>query len=317
LAIAEVCAFLQSGHKKNHVNYVIIGKQEQGFFLLVRLAIEDWPSQSDIFIHVASLSRTEFFLRLQMAFLGNTFCYYVKGINELPESDKKEWVGFLKRYQGPHTLVIIVPDDSLLNVSSFNSLVLPEKIKTNDLLLLADSIQGQIKKSLVIELMQKSLSLFNKECTFNSAMMIMLYIRIMSSSMIGAFCDQYMPLLFMHESSLFQLAEAFFIKEQSFLKKWYHFFPHYSIQFWISFWLEQLFRATMFCFYKKNNAHDLAKKISFRLPFAIINGGWNKLNIKKLQKLHSILFHFDYRIKNGVSEINIHTILNNAFFEIH
>jgi hypothetical protein len=314
LAIAEISAFLQSKHKKNCVNYFIVGKQEQGFFLLVRIAMKNWPNRSDLFVNALYLARTEFFLKLQMAFLGTTYCYYIRGISELSDNDKKEWIFFLKNYQGPHTLVIVVPDDSLLN-PSYNKVVLPEVITTNDFLFLADSFDKQVKKSLVIELMQKAFPL-KKEFTFNFAMTILLYIRVTSSLMLDAFCDQYMPFLLTQENSLFQLAEAFFTKEQSFFKMWYHLFSHYPVQFWISFWLEQIFRASMFSFYKKNNAHDFAKKISFRLPFSIINGGWKKLNIKKLQKLHSTLFHFDCNVKNGISEINIHTILNNAFFEI-
>jgi hypothetical protein len=250
-----------------------------------------------------------------MAFLGVTYCYYIRGINELSESEKKEWLLFLNNYQGPHTLVIVLLDDSLIPSAS-ESFVLPEMVRINDLLFLADILHKQVKKSLIIELMQKVLP-FQNEYTFNFGMTIMLYIRVMSLSMINAFCDQYMPSLLVHDNSLFHLAEAFFSKDQSFFKKWHYFFSHYSIQFWISFWHEQLFRAIMFSFYKKTNAHDLAKKVSFRLPFSIINGGWKKLHINKLQKTHSVFFHFDCNIKNGVSETNIHTILNNAFFEIH
>lgn len=313
MVLAEIISFLQST-KKNYINYCIVGKQEQAFFLLSRIGLSAWPCKSDLFVSALYVVRSDFFCKLQMSFFDTTYCYYIRGINELSENERKEWFIFFKNYHGPHKIVIILLNDFLI-LNQSNKITFPELITVSDFLFLADKFNKPVKKSHLIEFIQEAFP-FKKELSFNAAMIAFLYIRVTSGLMIDSFCKQYMSLLLVQDNSLFHLAEAFFLKEKSFFKIWYHLFPHYSVQFWISFWLEQILKATMYYFYKKNNMHDVAKKISFRIPFSIINGGWKKLNIKKLQKLHSDLFYFDCNIKSGVSENNIHTILNNAFFEI-
>lgn len=313
MAIAEIISFLQST-KKNYVNYCIVGKQEQAFFLLSRIGLFAWPCKSDFFINALYVSRSDFFFKLHMSFLDSTYCYYIRGVHELSEKEKKEWFIFFKNYQGPHKIVIILLDDSL-DLNLCNKIIFPESITMSDFLLLAQKLDKPIKKSHVIEFIQKAFP-FKKELSFNVAMTAFLYIRVTSGLMMDLFCKEYTSFLLVYDNSLFHLSEAFFGKEKSFFKTWNHLFSYYSVQFWISFWLEQVFRIVMYYFYKKNNMHDIAKKISFRLPFSIINGGWRKLNVKQLKKFHFDLFQFDCNIKNGVSEINIHTILNNAFFEM-
>ena len=64
---------------------------------------------------------------------------------------------------------------------------------------------------------------------------------------------------------------------------------------------------------QKNDSFD-AKRISYRLPFSFINGGWKKINSEELKNAHHFIYNLDYNIKNGAGTYGLE-LLYSKFFQ--
>jgi len=306
--------FRQTNNDINLVYYLIVGAQENSFFLFLQIFVHGTDSKNIIVINVENTGRTELSMRLQISFLGSIVCYYLKGISQLSPSEKSSWIKFLKDYKGPHRLIAVLSDNSFIDAPE-NTIVIPDIIQNNEIILLGQLVLNTYAQKNFVKLasllMQK-----HKKVSFHHCVTVLLYAHTISPTMIDAFNFQYLSLLCTQDSSLFQLAELFLTKNIRFFNQWNDIFSFYSVQFWISFWLDQVFRTIMYIYYKKNKFETVAKKISFRLPFFIINKGWTTLDSNQLKSLHNSLLYFDCQIKQGISEQNIHTILTNFFLSL-
>ena len=71
------------------------------------------------------------------------------------------------------------------------------------------------------------------------------------------FIESWLLKIVPQESSLFILAQNFFAKKkQIFLKQMSGFLKMYPSLFWVSFWSDQLWRASMYVFLMKNGDFD-------------------------------------------------------------
>jgi hypothetical protein len=102
------------------------------------------------------------------------------------------------------------------------------------------------------------------------------------------------------ELSLFTLSQYFFARDgMRFFKQWSILKDQYAAPFWISFWSEQLWRASSFIELSEQHNFAEAKRISFKLPFSFIQRDWKNVTVQELKRAHDVLYHCDCAIKNG------------------
>jgi hypothetical protein len=106
--------------------------------------------------------------------------------------------------------------------------------------------------------------------------------------------------------SMFNLSTYLFQKNgDKFFELWKRIAESYSAPFWVAFWSEQLWRASMFVTLNKQRKYNDARKIAFRLPFSFINRDWHNYSADELAAAHDFIYRLDGRLKNGGSDIGL------------
>ena len=242
----------------------------------------------------------QFTAELSIAFLSHTQCYWAGNISALDAKTKKKFLTVFKDYHGPHQLwfyteqlendikknkdclVVELPLDITPEmVKKFSNLFLPPR-KTNDAII-----------DLLFARTGGNLSLDN-------ACLLLHYVTLLSRPLLKEFMNEWLDVLLVPEKSLFTLSTLFFSKKaDSFFELWHDLQHEYPPQFWISYWSEQIFRATYFVKYARANKFLEAKNIAYRLPFTLIKKDWKNLTSKELAQAHHLLYDIYYRLKNG------------------
>ncbi len=75
----------------------------------------------------------------------------------------------------------------------------------------------------------------------------------------------------------------------------------YPEMFWVSFWSDQLWRASQYIAMQKVGDRASARSIGFRLPFSFLQRDWQTVREDKLKRAHEIMYAFDFSIKTGGS----------------
>ena len=121
------------------------------------------------------------------------------------------------------------------------------------------------------------------------------------------FFVSYIPLLVKHEETLFALSQYFFaLQPEKFFTALAPLELVYPIEFWIAFWLEQLWQAILFIESALRQGPLIAKTFVSRLPFSFTQKDWKNFSCEDLIKAHTKLYTYDYMFKNGVSETGLH-----------
>jgi hypothetical protein len=102
------------------------------------------------------------------------------------------------------------------------------------------------------------------------------------------------------QASLFALSDAIFQKNKKLaLPLWHSVRDTFSIQFWLSFWSEQTWRAYWYIILMRAGRVSDAKKIAYRLPYSFIQKVWRQYDPNALIKAHAFLYDIDSASKNG------------------
>lgn len=244
---------------------------------------------------------------LSMSFLGNNFLIWYSQSSEVDTKKLKEAVRLLQGYKGPHKVWFFAPEIVLPSQrEGWTCIPLPSELtqmQTKSLITALNDLHWQK----LYEIMD---GLFALKSTYSLDELTLLheYSKVLNRALWPDFSKQWLPHLMVPEKSLFILSTHLFSKNQKdFFTLWYTLNQDFTPQFWISFWSDQLLRASAFIRYSRQKKWDMAKKISYKLPFSFIKKDWQLHTVEFLVESHKQLYDLDYHLKNGGSAIMLDT----------
>lgn len=250
--------------------------------------------------------------QLEMSFLGSQHLYILKNIQALDLQAKKKWLGFIKKYTGPH--VILLFDSGLDLQPSDQCLVITidAHVTLHDYQQLVSVLYSD---QVVPEILAK---LFGNQGTIalDRACILMAY-----QTMIGAAGDNFLQQIITNvtsvEKSFFTLSSLFFARQRKDFFNYLINFKDYPDEFWTVFWSDQLWQASLFVTKAQEFAVQEAKQLGLKLPFSFVNKDWRLYTPLFLAQAHQFLYSLDYRLKNGGGDYGLelwyHKFLLNKF----
>lgn len=241
-------------------------------------------------------------LQCASAFLGQTYYYFLGDITKYVKQKNGLWQSYITSYKGPHTLIFWAETSITITLSDTVIIDIPESIDAKSATAIIELFFAKQKRHLIPLLSQVW-------CHISTLTLDQLYAIAMYAPLINEpydlFIREYVfPLLSSH-TSLFTLSQYFFSKQKDlFYKQWYQCCHQYPLQFWISFWSDQLWRATLFIRHMRNNKRAEAQEIAkYRLPFSFIKTDWFFINPEIIQMHHTYICDLDFNTKNGGNDI--------------
>ncbi len=281
-------------------NIVFHGKEYPALFLtaLFHALKQRYPL---VTIDAESCTLSAMKAQLSMSFLGNTYLYALKNISLLDAASKKEWHAFLGDYQGPHTILFFTTTAAASTFQSSGH----ERI----LVELPDKVERDLYRDLYtfFYAAEPDQYFLDKLFAHHPALSLDEACRIMSyQRAVGRKCDlffkQWFGRLVVPHQSFYTLSQYFFaLKPKDFLAQWKACKGDLPDEFWLAYWAEQLWQATLFVLRARSHGIAEAKKGAQKLPFSFINKDWQLHTSASLTRAHTALAQLDYQLKNGGS----------------
>lgn len=226
----------------------------------------------------------QLFAELSMSFLGQSCCYWLGDISSYEASERKELSIFLQGYRGPHTLFLST--DQVIEGLPF--IELPQYVD-KDFVTNFYTIVSQ-HQPLFLSVRSK--------CTFESVCQFLRYYVVLDNA--HSDIQQLYDRINAAEYSLFELSQYFFMKDQlRFKMLWSALDVHFSLEFWVIFWSEQLWQASLFIKQAAELGPLSGRKGITRLPFSFMQKDWKQYTTRELCAAHNFLYAIDYGSKNG------------------
>lgn len=236
-------------------------------------------------------------IELAQTFLGNKNYYWLSDISLYKKPSQKSWEKLIFNYNGPNSIFFF--SSQKLNSKDISVIEIPEYITKKEFISLAKILfhEPSLNNSF-INVIFKS----NSKIELENAILLLNYYPVIGKSS-KAFINNWLNKVIVNEQSTFLLAQYFFSQDKKlFFNYWLDFESALPIEFWITFFSEQIWQAIIFV-KRATLSITEAKKQAKRLPFSFINKDWQlyKNKIDFLIKAHSQLYLIDYKIKNGSS----------------
>lgn len=246
-------------------------------------------------------------------FLGMHSYYWFYNISLADTTQKKILHNLFTSYQGPHCLIFFSLQSSIL-INNPESIVvdIPDTCTKELFLDLVLFTEDSITDSMNF-FVQQLFSGTTKEIPLDAACRVMQYATLLGTHQ-AVFIKYWMPHFVSSDHSLFSLSQHLFAKnEKVFFKTWATMMVDYPDIFWVSFWSEQLWRATIYIQLMSSNNRIEAEKIAYRLPFSFKNKGWFSWKTSELVAAHSFLYTTDTILKNGGTMFNVELFYSKLF----
>jgi hypothetical protein len=265
------------------------------FFSRLRAYLKDkhqcsHPSLSENAIHHLSISSV----------VTERSFYWVSSFEELTKKEQKELCAFLAHYAGPHTVVLFIPEDLATFIhKNWMIITIPTVCDKNLFMLLTQWCVGEAKNNKEYDQLRAVLFKQKNTLSVDDALLLIYYQSVMGKN-ISLFITQWLPCIINPSTSLFGLSQSLFACDPQFWKQWYAVANQFSPQFWITFWSEQLWRASMYISARKEGRDT--KMISAKLPFSFINRDWRAYTCEELSNAHNYIYTLDYNLKQGATD---------------
>lgn len=281
------------------------------FFMQLRFLI-----QRTMAVEVIDIAQEDIQLvigRLSTSFLGCSVAYFITGLETDSRTKDTVFLAFLQSYTGPHIIIAYISPDKISNYNAHFPLIeVPEKVDKivfGALLTWFGIVPSPQSKNCIQQLYSRF-----EHISFEHACIIMRYIPLGIKE--SQFFEEWLNVIITPEQSMFSLSQYLFQKNSNqFFIQWKMVMDAYSPQFWIAFWSEQLWRASMFINLSKQRKYNDARKIAFRLPFSFINRDWRNYTQAELMAAHDFVYQLDYRFKNSDNSIGL-DLFYARFFEL-
>jgi hypothetical protein len=220
--------------------------------------------------------------------------YWLGDIQRYDQATREKLTAYIESYQGPNMLIVYMPSHAeRASSKKMVQVELPTLINKKQIQELC-ALFGNGRVRTVPDL-----GMYEKQLTLDRVCLLIQYLSVVGSG-VRDFNEQWLGYVIVPELSLFTLSQYFFARDgMRFFKQWAVLKDQYAAPFWISFWSEQLWRASSFIELSQQHNFAEAKRISFKLPFSFIQRDWKNVTAQELKRAHDVLYHCDYAIKNG------------------
>lgn len=263
-------------------------------------------------IDIQQYDQAKIIAKCSTMFLGMRSYYWFYNVTPLDQTHKKLFQTLVASYQGPHCLIFFALQSSGLTCSPEALIVdIPDRCTKDLFLELVLFTQAGVSDAM--NFFAQQLFMNSKEISLDTAYRIVQYAPLLGTHQ-AFFIKQWLPYILDADNSLFTLSQYLFAKhEKMFFKTWATLEADYSDIFWVSFWSEQVWRATMYIHLMKTNNRQEAEKMAHRLPFSFKNKGWFSWKESELIAAHSFLYTADTALKNGGSLFNVELFYSKLF----
>lgn len=246
----------------------------------------------------------DIFAHLSITFLGQTSIYAIKD-GDLSVSDRKKFDSFLKDYTGPHHVYFFTSDPAYgKNALLFEAAI--TKSLFQELALLVNNAPVSLN-------FVEKLFALKASYTFDEALTLLDYANLLGQRGNEAFFADWVQRILVDDVSLFTLSQYFFSQHKSMLiQEWSRLKDRYPAEFWITFFSEQLWQATLYNRYAMKGKAADAKRLTYRLPFSYVQRDWKKNSLESLVAAHELLYHIDYGLKNGYATTGLELFIHTA-----
>jgi hypothetical protein len=302
-------------NKKIPVTSLICFRSQDNYPLLFFSLLFSWLRKEQslriVSIDVEHQKESLMQAQLETSFLGSSLFYWLGNFSKYSKKMQNQWIAYLQKYQGPHTVAFFLTKETSVSFSDYASIVtIPSIISYEEMLQLQQLffISSEASRQFIEQVTKKrqkiSLDLF---CLF-------LNYGLLSGKSSEGFFSDWIDHLLPLQPSLFELSQYFFAKNrQQFFLKWVQIHNDYNAQFWVTFWSEQLWRAALWTNLSRNKSFNEAKKIQFKLPFSFLRYDWKKYYFAELQSAHQFITSADYHLKNN-SSVYVFDLFFSKFF---
>jgi len=234
---------------------------------------------------------------VQTSFLGNHTVYWLKKLPEIPVKQRTVWANYLQDYRGPNLLICCVDQQTNITPTAGMVFDLPHTIGRDDFFVLYGLMACDITKA-QRQFIEQVYGM-HESLPLEAACLIIRYMSVVGSGG-HEFITTWLSSIIVPEKSLFTLSQYLFARDsKKFFSYWTRIGKDYSEVFWISFWSEQLWRASLFIMLTKAGKPIEARKMAFRLPFSFIQKDYQFLSLADLYSAHDHLNSADFALKNG------------------
>lgn len=251
-----------------------------------------------ILLEVKDLKLVELKTKLNSNFLGQKVLYFIKDMPDLEINKKQDFYNFLKNYNGPNLIFIFDQCISKTITNNFLTFDIPTNLDN----IIYNKYYSFFYSNYKINsyFTRKLFKIYNKVIPLDLAFNIMKYQPILSNKN-DKFFENWLSKIAIEEKSIFDLTRYFFEKQiENFFELWLKYKADYPVEFWISFWSDQIWQAINVIIIAKKYGILKAKKYSTKLPFSFFNKGYKSYNVQHLIQVHQDLYLIDYNIKNDV-----------------
>lgn len=251
--------------------------------------------------------------QLSSSFLGNRTIYWLKNIADLDAKRRAYWFSYVQSYQGPNCLLVCndkyISSRSAHNLYSCDIPVDLEQSLCNDVLSFMHCTNARANAILIRNIFKS-----RKKIALDTLCLLTHYAKVAEMDL-DLFLNQWLDLIVVPDSSLFDLSKHFFArKPEQFFKVWYQVSNLYGEMFWIAYWSDILWRAYHFARLSQMGNQTDAKKIGIRLPFSFVQGGWRQVALNELKNAHNYMCALDRDFKNGIQGLQLIELLYLKFF---
>ncbi len=309
----DVTNFLRALEKNEMIDYSVVcftgSSYPLLFFSLVINRLRQHYGDRVKKIEAAQFDNSSIQASLNISFLGQTLLYWCGDSKQVAASKSKQFLADIKYYEGPHSVWFFT--DTWEHTPNAKQCIIQlheiDKAQTMDIIrVLMPELQDY---SLITYVFEKKAML-----TLETVCLLLHYSFLIGRKQLPEFTTTLLDKIIVPEQSLFTLSTHFFAKNPTlFFQVWRAIEHDYVPLFWISFWSDQLFRASNFIALTKQKNLTEAKKIAHKLPFTFIKRDWQKVTIKELNAAHNTLYHLDYTLKQGGSEHFLNLFFVNFF----
>ena len=264
------------------------------FPTLLRQALAD-AGHTIQMLDVSAHEPAAVYAQLEQSFLGQRCFFWLGNLSALPKGSYEQWIGYLGSYKGPHYVGFFSEPTPALK--ALGQIEFSDRLTAAQAAALFEGHRAFVPRAKVL------LKDVYKQCdtlTFDQICLLVQYGRLVGRHHM-AFLREWLPKLIVPDQSLFSLSAAFFAKDtKAFYAQWGVMKEQYPDLFWISYWSEQLWRASQYVQCRPDNFTQ-AKRIGYRLPFSFLNNDWKKGEPTKMRQAHHELYQIDYNLKNGAT----------------
>lgn len=203
------------------------------------------------------------------------------------------------------TVRAIIPLVGTKQLPAIPSIIVPTSLAKPEALQMVETVVGADAKQRVVYLISQA---FNATSTLSTEAIfsLIMYGQVLGSRIVPEFLHQRLATLDVGQASLFDLSTAFFARDRvKFMNLYAKLEDQYPVQFWISWWSDQLFRAHGVIVAKKRKDTAALSSISAKLPFSFIERDYRLHDESKIVQFLHLLYEIDAGIKSGTSESSL------------